>query len=196
MQNKQNLNLKVMRPIFIISWVFLAVFVFLYVSSSITNEKLKKTLLELEKNTINLSRNLQSQADGFQQERRKWEEGAASYLEWRYVLKEQVNSAQQRIAAQIDETKKDKSLLNAVYYTFGLTYILAVDFEPAIKAFEEAVKFDLKDALSFYNLGLLYSAYKNDPRKAVENYKKYLELAPNSSQAEIVKERIKILEAK
>jgi len=198
MYGKEGLNLKLMRLIFIINLVVLGVFIFLFVTSSNANFKLKAALLQLEKSRVSLSQSLQKQAIDLQNERKKWEEGAASFLEWRYVLRDQVNYAQQRIAAQMDKTKKDKPLMNTVYYTLGLTYILAVDFQPAINAFEEAVKFDPEDAFSYYDLGMLYSTYKNDSKKAIENYKKYLGLAAatDANQARIVQERIKALEAK
>ena len=73
---------------------------------------------------------------------------------------------------------------------------MAVDFKQAIGAYELAVKFNPEDAESYYNLGLLYSTYRQSPKKAIKYYNKYLEFAPKGDKVEAVRERIVTLEGK
>ena len=121
---------------------------------------------------------------------------ALDYLEWQYVLSDQVSQAAERLTKEIREVrelKKSKELINLLYYNLGLSYTLAVDFDAAIAAFEQALKYKREDAESCYNLGLLYSTYRQNPKRAVKYYKKYLELSPSGLKAGEVKERLDVL---
>jgi len=192
-------NKKILTTIvsfFVISWLSLAVFAFLYVSSRMQNLNLKNKIAILQQNLTSLNESVKRISK--EKDKDVDEERVLDFLEWQFVLKDQVTQANQRFLDRVNkikDLKKDKSLLNLLYANLGLTYTLAVDFDSAIKAFEEAIKFDAQDAYSFYNLGLLYSAQAN-PKKAVKYYKKYLELVPSGPKVEEVKERIKTLEVK
>jgi tetratricopeptide (TPR) repeat protein len=181
--------------LFLVSWLALAIMSSFYILSRIQNLNLKNKIAILQQSLTSLNESVKK----ISKEKDMGEERVLDFLEWQFVLKDQVAQANQRFLDRINkikDLKKDKSLLNLLYANLGLSYTLALDFDSAIKAFEEAVKFDAQDAYSFYNLGLLYSARAN-PKKAVKYYKKYLELVPSGApRAEEVKERIKNLEGK
>jgi len=182
----------------LVSWFSVAFFAFLYISTRIQNLKLKNTLAaEAEKVKVLSEENNKCQA--LREEAAKFQNSALNYLEWQFVLKEQVSQASNRLRQRINqvrEVKKDRQLLNLLYYNLGLNDTLAVNFEGAIRAFEEAVDFDPKDADSFYNLGLLYSAFRQSPNKAVHYYEQYLKLVPKGAKSDEVRERIKILKGR
>jgi tetratricopeptide (TPR) repeat protein len=180
----------IIAALFVISWCALAAFSILYIGARAKYEAVRKTALALQQqlNTLNKQRQDPSYAANEQNEKQ-----ALDFLEWQFVLKEQVKAAGADLSERIAKLKDrgaDKGLQALLYYNLGLNYFLAVDYQRAINAFEEALKLDPKDAASAYNLGLLYSVYGNDPQKAVACYRKYLELSPSAQNAESVKERI------
>lgn len=182
--------------VLIIAWVSLFGFGFYLVKGiSAQNIKLNDHIKLLEKNVVSLNETLaQYQRSGHAREKSDAE--ALDYLRWRFVLKDQVDAANKRLKArtvEINTMKKDKSEANLTYYSLGLSCVLASDFEGAIGAFEEALKYDPKDAQSCYNLGLLYSTYRSDPKNAVKYYEKYIALIPKGDKSEEVKERIDLL---
>ena len=194
MGNKKNLIF--ITLLFILSWSALVIFVFLFVNTRAQNSQLKNLFSLLEQKIVSLS-NEAKQYKESRIEKNKWEEDALSYLQWQFVIKDQVAQAGQRLKEQIEkikDMKKNKELTGLLYYNLGLNYTFATDFSSAINAFEEALRLDAKDALSYYNLGLLYSTYHQEPKKAVKYYKKYLELVPSGPKVDEVKERIKSLE--
>jgi regulator of sirC expression with transglutaminase-like and TPR domain len=65
--------------------------------------------------------------------------------------------------------------------------------EKAKVVFEAVLAINEADPVAHKNLGIIYAHYLNDPAKAVEHYKRYLELAPDRD-AEIVRQYIRSVE--
>ena len=121
---------------------------------------------------------------------------AVEYFEWQFVLKEQVKSAGKRLhdSLKLVSNERNKNeLANLLYYNLGLNYMMVLDFSTAAESFQEALKYNPKDAQCDYNLGLLYSVYFKNPQKAVEYYNRNLQIIPDDSQKDLIKERIKAL---
>jgi tetratricopeptide (TPR) repeat protein len=196
---KKEKFLSFIATLFAISWISLAVFGFLFIRERAKNTKLKKTIIAWEEKA-NYADEDTRRYEELRKEKDKWQEGALNYLEWQFVLKGQVEQSRQRVIKQLNKIKdpqKSKELQNLIYYNLGLSYTLTTDFASSINAFEEALRFDPKDAQSYYNLGLLYSTYGRNVKKAIRCYKKYLELiSPSDVKSEEVKERIRGLEKK
>ena len=168
----------------------------LFVKERQRSVKLEKLNLLLERNMINYKDNAKRYQD-FKAETEKWKESALDHLQWQFVLKEQVILAGERLAENIklaQKLKNNKELSGLLYYNLGLNYSLAMDFEAAIRAYEEALRFNPNDFQSCYNLGVLYSTCRKDAVNAVKYYKRYLALAPSNSLAEEVQVRINNLE--
>lgn len=192
---KQNDVVRTIIRLFIVSWLALALFGFLYVNACIQNYKLKRSLSFFKRASDSL------RSDLTEANKDKDAKGAAAlnFLEWQYVIKDQVAYANQQLLDSVNKIKdlnQDKNMLDLLYYNLGLNYTLGVDFDKAIGAFEEALRYNPEDAYSYYNLGLLYSGYKGDSKKAAKNYRRYLEILPSGPKAKDVKERVQQLEKK
>jgi tetratricopeptide (TPR) repeat protein len=66
----------------------------------------------------------------------------------------------------------------------GVMYRELGDFDRAIASFEKASKIDPTHVQSLFNLGVVWSADKKDPARAAAAWRKVIEVAPQSSQAE------------
>lgn len=190
-----------MTVLFIISWVAVLVFSMRYVVVRGSYASLKAKYEDMKEAFNVVARRLDyleaqtARLAGENTARR--ESKAAEFLQWRYLLQEEVAQANNNFLAKIDKllaAKPDAELLNLLYYNLGLGNTLAANFDLALEAFEKAVKYDVRDADSYYCLGLLYSAYKKDNKKAINAYKNYLAFAPSASKADEVRQRIKALE--
>jgi len=179
--------------LFVVSWVMLAIFAALLLKSQVDNQRLKGLLLLSDKKSVSLDNELRQVYSS-----RDNHSAVLDYLEWQFVLKEQVNDAGNRMRNRINkisDLKKDKELSGLLYYNLGLNYVLAADFNSAIRSFEQAIGLQPKDSESYYMLGLLYSTYRQDTKKAVRYYEKYLQLAGTKSpRAREVEERIEAMQ--
>lgn len=157
------------------------------------NAKLKTYNTGLEKSVISLNESIRCY-QGASKTQGMFQKEALDYLRWRFVLKEQVEQATRRFSGKTTGVRKDRELANLIYYNLGLAHTLASNFEAAINDFQEALKYDSKDAYSYYNLALLFSTYKQAPEKALDCYRKYQEIAPQGLYRAEVRSRIAQLE--
>ena len=86
--------------------------------------------------------------------------------------------------------KKNKAADNKradFYFNRAIGLINKGQYLEAEAALKEAVSLNPLDAEAYYNMGILYEKFLGDKRKALFCYKKYLFLAPNSFDSEMVK---------
>jgi len=183
---------KSLSVLFIISWIgMLALCVFI-VSLKIQNLWLKDIIKNSEYSFAATNELL----NGYKNSRLKEklsEEKAVEYFEWQFMLKEEAKSAGSRLSSSIKLVKKERNkneLANLLYYNLGLNNMMILDFNNAAQAFEEALKYNKKDAQSCYNLALIYSVYFKNPRKAVEYYNRYLKIVPDGLGKDLIKDRV------
>jgi len=74
-----------------------------------------------------------------------------------------------------------------LYYNLGVEYIKTGQFKEAAQAFLTSIQLNPKDKDAYYNLGIVYDQYLNDKQKASDFYRMYLNLAPDSEDASMVK---------
>jgi len=91
----------------------------------------------------------------------------------------------------LPEEEKQKHM-SYIHRLLGDIYLHKLEFELAEQDYNEALKFNSKDANSLCGLGIVYTI-KGDFNKARETYGKVLDLDPNSSFAQ---EALKRLENK
>lgn len=193
MENK--IDLRKITRIIIISWVAAALFAFLFIAGRIENVKLKNSLA-IERQKMASFKGSMDEYQRLKTEKEKWDSATVDYLDWQFVLKDQVKLASVKVLVAINDIeniKRNKALANLLYYNLGLAYMMAVDFDSAIKYFKIATDLKSTDADSWYNLGLLYSTFKNNRSEAQKCYNKFLALSPDSSRAGDVKARIEAL---
>jgi len=86
--------------------------------------------------------------------------------------------------------KKDKAADTKkadFYFNKAIGLINKGQYLEAEAALQETVRLNPFDAGAYYNIGILYEKHLGDKRKALFCYKKYLFLAPNSFDSEMVK---------
>jgi len=188
-------KIKYLSLLFIASWVGMAVLGVFSVSLKIQNLWLKDVIKTSEYSFVATNELLNEYKISRLKEKASAEK-AVEYFEWQLVLKEQVKSAGNRLSNFIKLTaaeKNKKELVNLLYYNFGLNNMMILDFNGAAKSFEAALKYNPKDALSYYNLALLHSVYFKNLPKAIGYYNQYLKIIPDGAQKDLIKERVKEL---
>lgn len=64
----------------------------------------------------------------------------------------------------------------AAHHQLGILYREQGNFEDALDAYHQALKLDPDYGLAHRNIGILYDIYLQQPGRALEHYKRYLEL--------------------
>jgi len=132
------------------------------------------------------------------------------------AVKERINAFEKQIEEKKEELSRKEGLVNekkelrrkiilmgntlkkerALYhYNLGVAYSQAKFYDEAIGEYEKSLKYSSANANAHYNLGLLYENIKKVPEQAIEHYRKYLEIKPDTADKEEVEGWIKKLEA-
>lgn len=190
--DKEGKKIKKLIFIILLSWAGILILGGFCIYFTLASADLRRANKFFEKKFMQISGELQKSRDAYTTSDIA-ETNALKFVEWQFVVKDQSLRLAQRLDEEISkqkQTKKNSSLLNVMHYNLGISYINAMDFTSAINEFQKALKYKSDDKWSFYNLGLLYSTYSQDMRKAIENYKKFLSLAGKDAMTDIVRERL------
>ena len=76
------------------------------------------------------------------------------------------------------------------HYNMGAMFAKDQVYPRAVKEFEQVVQIKLEDADAHYNLGLIYSEHLPDRSKALEAFRRYLEIDPGAKAANWVRQYI------
>jgi LysM repeat protein len=76
------------------------------------------------------------------------------------------------------------------HYVLGLSLVNAMDYQGAVKAFQEALEVNPHSAAAHFQLAMLYETKEPDPAAAIYHYEQYLKFDPNAGNAQIVKQHI------
>jgi len=97
--------------------------------------------------------------------------------------------------AQLAKAKKRlEDEAERYHYNLGVVYTRAKDYENAVEEFKRALAYNPNNARAHYNLGILYDDYFKDKKQARYHYRTFLELQPESDDAESVREWLADLE--
>jgi len=100
---------------------------------------------------------------------------------------EKLNIERDEALAKLSELeatlKKERGLY---HYNLAVAYSQAKFLDEALASYEKAIFYDPDNADAHYNLGVMYSNYKDDPAKAIEQYRQYLRLKPQADDREEV----------
>lgn len=95
------------------------------------------------------------------------------------------------IKALEEQLKKERALY---HYNLAVAYTQAKLYDDALEAYDKSLALNPDNPEAYYNLGLLYSDVKNQPKIAAGYYKKYLELkpeAPDRNDVQILIDKLK-----
>lgn len=93
-----------------------------------------------------------------------------------------------RKAAQLDPSDA------LIHFNLGIAESRSENFERAARAFERAVELNPRWDMARRSLGILYAQYLNQPRQAVMELKKALEINPSMKDADQIRALINIIE--
>ena len=103
---------------------------------------------------------------------------------------ETVNGQMLNIAREKDKAVQETA---DMHYNLGVFYVDQKNFERARVEFEKATEWRPSDALSHYNLGLIYSEHIRDEEKAITSFQRYLDLQPEAKDRNHVEAMLKTL---
>ncbi len=98
--------------------------------------------------------------------------------------------AQQGLLLLQKHIRQERAVYN---YNLGVAYTGAGYYDEAIEAYLRSLELNPSNADAHYNLAVVYDTVRQDPEKAVEHYKKYLELKPGASDSGDIREAIERL---
>ncbi len=167
-----------------------------------------RSLKEKSSSTVTEKEELAKKIEVFDKEKMDLEEKISSYEDDNKELTEQIESLQKLNAALTKENQEmlnqaslresskvqvPKSLMSAVkdreqmvrenadmHYNLGVLLAKNQEFRNAAIEFQRAVELRKDDAASYFNLGKIYADFYKDKVKAVEYFKKYLEINPQA----------------
>lgn len=125
-------------------------------------------------------RHMQEQLDGVKGELKK----SGNYIAT-------AEKAKQGLLLLQKDIKKERAVYN---YNLGVAYTGAGYYDEAVEAYLRSLELDPSGADAHYNLAVVYDTIKQDPEKAAEHYREYLELKPSAGDTSDVRaalERLK-----
>jgi chromosome segregation ATPase len=97
------------------------------------------------------------------------------------IMKENISSRLTKVMQLNDQLAKENSIL---HYNLGVCYTQIQNFDRAVLEFEKVLKLAPNDSETHYNLGVIYAEQLKKPEKALEHFKKYLNLTPEDVDAD------------
>ena len=76
------------------------------------------------------------------------------------------------------------------HYLEGMKRVETMDYEGAISSFRRALQTNPDNSAAHFQLGVLYDERKNDNASAIYHLQRFLELKPESSLADVIRQRI------
>lgn len=76
------------------------------------------------------------------------------------------------------------------HYVLGKSRVNAMDYDGAIRAFEESLETNPHSAQAHYQLAMLYENQESDPAAAIYHYQQYLKYDPKADNAEVIAQHI------
>lgn len=118
------------------------------------------------------------------------EQEMESYKQCLMGSEENLNKSLKKMAEVIKKNSTLAQESSRLHYNLGCIFFKDKDYKMAIGEFNHSISLNAKNPEAHYNLGVIYGDYLGDNNQAISNYKKYLELSPNASDEQIVKEKI------
>lgn len=111
------------------------------------------------------------------------EKRAKQETSYKSEYQNEVDELKKSIQTLEETIKKERGLY---HYNLAVAYTQAKFYDDAIDAYQKSLEFDPDNPEAHYNLGLLYANFKDYPEKAIEHYRRYIELSPDAEDKEEV----------
>jgi tetratricopeptide (TPR) repeat protein len=107
---------------------------------------------------------------------------------------EEARERGQKVLLALNSVSEEKQKLSRdeakVHYNMGNTYFNQGDYVQAAKEYVRALELSPEDASAHYNLAFVSGEFLNDPKVALDHYKKYLYFNPHAQDAQMVEQKI------
>lgn len=107
---------------------------------------------------------------------------------------EEAKERGQKVLLALNSVSEEKQKLSRdeakVHYNMGNTYFNQGDYVQAAKEYARAIELSPEDASAHYNLAFVSGEFLNDPKVALDHYKKYLYFNPRAEDAQMVEQKI------
>jgi tetratricopeptide (TPR) repeat protein len=143
--------------------------------------KQKKQNADLEGN-----RNPSSTGDYAKLMENEWLAAVAKTAE----LKKDLDKTLSEVSAQNREKGKLQKEAATMHYNLAVILTNQHNYPAAIREYEKVIELDPNDADAHYNLAIVYDTDMKDNDKALEQYREYIRIAPDSKEAQEVREWI------
>jgi tetratricopeptide (TPR) repeat protein len=168
------------------------------------NNRFQKEIEELKNNLKQSQQELESAQSTLDETQEELDALRGSSEKNREALKEKIALEKMALEKALSHVKKNKEELKskldkqkAVYhYNLAVAYTKAELYTRAIEEYKKALIYDENNPEAYYNLGLLYESFENNLEKAIWNYTKYTELAPDADDRKEVQRWVRDLKAK
>lgn len=124
--------------------------------------------------------------------RRYEEKMAKDRKENKVILEGELGQLKENVKNLEQTLNKERGIY---HYNLAVSFTQAELYDDAIEAYEKSLQFNPENADAYYNLGLLYANIRNNPEKAIQEYRAYLKLKPDAPDRDEVEAWIRQLGA-
>jgi len=120
----------------------------------------------------------------------KLQEKQKSLFKEKSELRQTLNDTVSELASVNKQLNRLKTETADMHYNLGVIFQQQTKWPEAIREYEKVLEVKPDDVHAHYNLALIYDTVRNDRAGAIEHYKRYLDIAPDSEDSARIKERI------
>ncbi len=106
------------------------------------------------------------------------------------ALHRQSEDAVRELAKANYQTTQLQEELGESYYRMGNILFAQRNFEPAAGYYKKALHFNPQLSYAHYNLAIIYDYYLSDNPSALDHYRQYMEMGPDESDSQKIRERM------
>ena len=108
---------------------------------------------------------------------------------------EQVKKNLDRTLAELSSQNKEREKLRSdtatMHYNLAVILTEQQNYPAAIREYEKVLETRPNDADAHYNLAIIYDSFLKDSQKALDHYRRYIQVAPESPESPRVRQWIK-----
>ena len=126
---------------------------------------------------MKLTKELAIYKEKYAKEVREHQEDVDEALRKNKALAQELRDLPKKVTELARQNKKLIQETSRMHYNLGVFFTRQRDYRRALTEFKKAVEIEPSDAYSHFNLGYIYAEYLVNREKAVEHFRKFLNLA-------------------